>query len=146
MLTIKGEPLAKSRRVNLGVDAHTQTSYDQTFFPIGMAMLTKFNDSFSDISAAMSYSGDEMIFDDPSMMSRSPSSIANFMRNFEISVPGPSRGDRGSLMICCVCHRVYPEDHRVTCRWCGKQLCFYRCAGPHARYYCRNHPDRRSFE
>ena len=99
VLKIKGDPPAKSGLVNPGVDAHTNTSYEQTLFPIGLATLKKFNESFSDISTAMPYSGDEMIFDDPSMMSRSPSSIANLVRNFEISVPGPSRGDRGSLMI-----------------------------------------------
>ena len=81
-----------------------------------------FEESFSDISTAMSSDGGETMFNDPSKTSLSPSSIADLMRNFEVSFPGPSRGDRGSLMICCVCRRVYPEDHRVTCRWCGKHV------------------------
>ena len=48
-------------------------------------------------------------------------------------------------MICCVCGRVYPEEFRVTCRWCGMTpLCLYRCASPHARYLCENRPRKRN--
>ena len=61
-------------------------------------------------------------------------SVVDFDKTVEIDAPGPSRGDRGSLMICCVCKIVYPEEQRVTCRWCGETpLCLYRCASPHAR-------------
>ena len=136
---------SRSRLVFRGSDAQIQTSYENTLFPIGFAVLKKFNESFQDVETAyVQADAEESIFDDSSMMPRSPSSIANLIRNYEVSVPGPSRGDRGSLMICCVCRVVYPEDHRVACRWCGKTpLWLYRCAGLHVRYYCRNHPGRR---
>ena len=76
-----------------------------------------------------------------SLPPNSADSVVDFYRTFEIEAPGPRRGDRGSLMICCVCKRVYPEEQRVTRRWCGKTpLCLYRCASPHARYYCPNRP------
>ena len=139
-----GDPSVHPQLVSRRVDAQTQTSFEQTRFPFELVTPKIFEESFGDISTPVSYGGGEMIFDDPSTMSRSHFSIADLTRNVELYSPGPSRGDRGSLMVCCVCRTVYPEDHRVTCCWRGKtRLCFYRCAGPHARYYCQKHPDRR---
>ena len=113
----KGDPSVHPQLVNRGVDAQTQTSFEQTRFPFGLAALNKFYESFYDIKPTYVQSNvEEIVCDDPSMMPRSLSSVAKLMTNFEISIPGPSQGDRGSLMICCVCNGVYPEDHRVTCR------------------------------
>ena len=97
----KGDPSVHPQLVNRGVDAQTQTSFEQTRFPFELVTPQIFEESFGDISAAMRYSWDEMMFDDPSTMSRSPSSIADLITNFETSFPDPSRGDRGSLMLCC---------------------------------------------
>ena len=44
-----------------------------------------------------------------SLQPNSVDSVVDFYNTFEIEAPGPSRGDRGSLMLCCVCKRVYPE-------------------------------------
>ena len=96
-----GDSSANPQLVNRGVDVQPQTSYEQTRFPLELVTPQIFKESFSDISTAMSYGGDDMMFDDPSTMSRSPSSIADLITNFETSFPDPSRGDRGSLMLCC---------------------------------------------
>ena len=87
----KVDPSVHPQLVNRGVDAQTQTSFEQTRFPIELVTPQIFEESFGDISTPVSYGGGEMIFDDPSTMSRSPSSIADLMISFEISFPGTSR-------------------------------------------------------
>ena len=66
VLGIKDDPSAKSRLVSRGVDAQTQTSYEQTRFPIRLAALKQFNESSYDIKTVYGQSDvEEMIFDDP---------------------------------------------------------------------------------
>ena len=54
VLGTKDDPSAKSRLVSRGVDAQTQTSYEQTRFPTGLAALKKFNESFYEIKKTCS--------------------------------------------------------------------------------------------
>ena len=56
VLGIKDDPSAKSRLVSRGVDAQTQTSYEQTRFPTGVAALNKFNEAFYDIKTTYAQS------------------------------------------------------------------------------------------
>ena len=125
----------KARFVFHGSNAQTQTSYEVTLFPIGFAALRKFCASFQGVKTDyIQPDAIESSLHDSLFLSMSASCIADLIENFEIAVPGPSRGDRGSLMICCVCQKVYPEDHQVAWCWCGKiPLCLYRCGGLHAR-------------
>ena len=91
---ICNDPSIQSLPARRGSNAQTQTSYEDTLFPIGFAALKKFKESFHDVNAACVQANAEgTVCDDPSMMPRSVSSITNLV-NFEISVPGPSRGDR----------------------------------------------------
>ena len=118
----KGDPSVHPQLVNRGVDAQTQTSFEQTRFPLELVTPQTSDESFGDILTSVHDDENEMIFDDPSMLSQSPSYVADLMRNFEVSFPGPSRGDLGSLIVCCVWRNVDPEEQRVTCRWCGHTL------------------------
>ena len=123
----------ESRLALIGTDAQIQTSYEDTLFPIGFAALKQFNAFFQD----QDIQTDFMQADSTTSASSCMHTLAQLVENFDVSI----FGDRGKSITCSVCHRVYPEDHRVTCRWCNKTpLCLYRCGGFHARYYYPNRP------
>ena len=85
----------KSRLVFRGSDAQVQSSYEDTVFPIEFAALRKFNASFQDVNTAyIQADATASPLRDSPPLSGSASFIANLNDNFEIAVPGPSRGDR----------------------------------------------------
>ena len=64
--------------VDLGVDAQTQTSFAQTSFPLELVTPQTSDESFGDILTSVHDDENEMIFDDPSMLSQSHSFVAVF--------------------------------------------------------------------
>ena len=115
--------------LGFGSESQTQTSYEDTLYPIGFAALKHFNEFLQDDAYTNCIQSDSTV-----ATSRPSHSLANITENFVAIFD-----DREGSMTCCVCQRVYPGDHRVTCRWCDKTpLCLYHCAGHHARYYCPN--------
>ena len=105
--------------LGLGSDAQTQTSYEDTLYPIGFAVPKRFNEFFQDDALTNYIQSDSTV-----ATSRPSHSLANLTENFDVAV----FDDREGSMICCVCQRVFHGDHRVTCRWCDRHLCVYTIA------------------